>query len=35
MTFKPTVLNVENERELRWLGRFLLPGSSTASTSSE
>jgi len=26
MTFKPTVLNVENERELRWLGRFLLRG---------
>ena len=26
MTFKPTVLNVENERELRWLGRFLVRG---------
>ena len=26
MTFKPTVLNVEDEREVRWLGRFLLPG---------
>lgn len=26
MTFKPTVLKVENERELRWLGRLLLPG---------
>jgi hypothetical protein len=26
MTFKPTVLTVENERELRWLGRFLLRG---------
>jgi hypothetical protein len=26
MTFKPTVLNLENERELRWLGHFLLPG---------
>jgi hypothetical protein len=26
MTFKPTVLNVEHERELRWLGRLLLPG---------
>ena len=26
MTFKPTVLGVENERELRWLGRFLLRG---------
>jgi hypothetical protein len=26
MTFKPTVLGVEPERELRWLGRLLLPG---------
>jgi hypothetical protein len=26
MTFKPTVLTVENESELRWLGRFLLRG---------
>jgi hypothetical protein len=26
MTFKPTVLKVENERELRWFGRLLLPG---------
>lgn len=26
MTFKPTVLAVEPQRELRWLGRFLLPG---------
>jgi hypothetical protein len=26
MTFKPTVLNVEDERELRWLGRFLVRG---------
>jgi len=26
MTFKPIVLTVENERELRWLGRLLLPG---------
>jgi hypothetical protein len=26
MTFKPTVLGVEPDRELRWLGRFLLPG---------
>jgi hypothetical protein len=26
MTFNPTVLTVENERELRWLGRFLLRG---------
>ena len=26
MTFKPTVLRVEPERELRWLGRLLLPG---------
>jgi hypothetical protein len=26
MTFKPTVLGVENERELRWLGRFILRG---------
>jgi hypothetical protein len=26
MTFKPTVLEVEPERELRWLGRLLLPG---------
>ena len=26
MTFKPTVLNAEPDRELRWLGRVLLPG---------
>ena len=26
MTFKPTVLGVEPERELRWRGRLLLPG---------
>ncbi len=26
LTFKPTVLSAEPERELRWLGRFLLPG---------
>jgi hypothetical protein len=26
MTFRPTVLAVMPNRELRWLGRFLLPG---------
>ena len=26
MTFKPTVRSVEANRELRWLGRLLLPG---------
>jgi hypothetical protein len=26
MTFKPVVLNVEPNRELRWLGRLLMPG---------
>ncbi len=26
MTFKPVVLAAEPGRELRWLGRFLLPG---------
>jgi len=26
MSFKPTVLSLENERELRWLGHFLLRG---------
>jgi hypothetical protein len=26
MTFKPKVLTVESEHELRWLGRFLVPG---------
>jgi hypothetical protein len=26
MTFRPTVLTVEPNRELRWLGRLLLPG---------
>jgi hypothetical protein len=26
MTFKPTVLKAEPNRELRWLGRFLIPG---------
>lgn len=25
-TFRPTVLAVEPERELRWLGRFVIPG---------
>ncbi len=26
MRFKPTILAVNSERELRWLGRLLLPG---------
>jgi hypothetical protein len=26
MTFRPTLLAVQPNRELRWLGRFLLPG---------
>ena len=26
MTFRPTVLAVQHERELRWLGRLLVPG---------
>jgi hypothetical protein len=26
VTFKPTVLAVEANRELRWLGRLLVPG---------
>lgn len=26
MTFKPRVLEVESSRELRWLGRLLVPG---------
>jgi hypothetical protein len=26
MTFKPTVLAAEPNRELRWIGRFLIPG---------
>ena len=26
MTFKPTVLKAEPNRELRWLGRLLMPG---------
>lgn len=26
MTFKPIVLAVDPERELRWLGRFIVPG---------
>jgi hypothetical protein len=26
MTFKPKVLNAEPNRELRWLGRLLVPG---------
>jgi hypothetical protein len=26
MTFRPTVLNVEADRELRWLGHLLIPG---------
>jgi hypothetical protein len=34
MNFGPTVLAVQRERELRWLGSFLLPASSTASTAS-
>jgi hypothetical protein len=34
LTFKPTVRVVEANRELRWLGRLLLPGISTASTAS-
>ena len=25
MTFRPTVLNVEDNRELRWLGHLLVP----------
>ena len=26
MTFKPTVLKAEQDQELRWLGRLLMPG---------
>ena len=26
MTFKPTILTVEPNRELRWLGRLIMPG---------
>ncbi len=26
MRFKPTILTVSSERELRWIGRLLLPG---------
>lgn len=26
MTFKPTILKVEPNRELRWLGRLIMPG---------
>jgi hypothetical protein len=26
MTFKPTVLNADPDRELRWLGRVVVPG---------
>ena len=26
MTFRPTVLNVEADRELRWIGHLLIPG---------
>lgn len=26
MSFKPTVLTAERERELRWIGRFIVPG---------
>jgi hypothetical protein len=26
MTFKPTVLKVKPDRELRWIGRFVIPG---------
>ena len=26
MTFKPTVLSIEPGRELRWIGRLLMPG---------
>lgn len=26
MTFRPTVLTVEDNRKLRWIGRLLLPG---------
>ncbi|MDY0094651.1 MAG: SRPBCC domain-containing protein [Candidatus Vecturithrix sp.] len=26
MTFRPTVLNVEPERELRWIGHLFIPG---------
>ena len=33
-TFRPNVLTAEPERELRWLGRVLMPGLSTASAAS-
>ena len=26
MTFKPTVINVKQHQEFRWLGRFIMPG---------
>jgi hypothetical protein len=26
MTFRPTILKVETNRELRWLGRLMIPG---------
>lgn len=26
MTFKPTILTIEKEKELRWLGKFLISG---------
>jgi hypothetical protein len=32
MTFRPTVLNAEDNRQLRWLGHPLVPGCSMAST---
>ena len=35
MVFKPTVLRAEEGRELRWLGRLLMPGFSTGSIFSE
>lgn len=35
MTFRPKVRAVTPARELRWLGRVLIPGSSTASTASK
>ena len=34
MTFRPTVLKAESNRELRWLGHLLISGSSTVSTAS-
>lgn len=26
MKFKPTILNIENDKELRWLGHFIISG---------